>query len=111
MCFDCGREAVDRRLFLTGVAAASAGLTIAGPAVAGQGAAGPKSAAPRALDDPAVQHGVVSFKSGADTIKGFLARPRAAGTYPALVIMHGIPGLPDWVRNTAARLAQAGHVG
>jgi carboxymethylenebutenolidase len=102
---------VDRRSFLTGVAAASAGLTIAGPAAAGQGAAGPKSAEARALDDPAVRHGLVSFKSGADTVKGFLARPKAADTYPALLIMHGDPGLPDWVRNTAARLAQAGYVG
>src|SRR5437763_15790167 len=98
MCFDCEREAVDRRSFLTGVAAASAGLTIAGPAAAEQGAG-----AARALDDPAVRHGLVSFKSGADTIKGFLARPKAAGTYPALVIMHGDPGVPGGGRNPAAR--------
>src|SRR5262245_23539470 len=103
MCFDCEREEVDRRSFLTGVAASAAGLALGGQAAGLQGAG-------RALDDPAIQHESVSFPNGADTIKGFLARPKAEGSYPPILLMQGNPDVPEWLQNTAARLAQAGYV-
>ena len=105
MCFDCDKEDVTRRSFLTGATAAITGLALGANALAQQ------PAEQKALDDPKVVHGGVSFKNGADTIKGYLARPKAKGHRRALIVLHGNPGLPEWVRNFTARLAQAGYVG
>jgi carboxymethylenebutenolidase len=52
----------------------------------------------------------VTFRSGRTPIKGYLARPRAERRYPAVIILHGNPGIPDDIRNAAAQLAQAGMV-
>jgi hypothetical protein len=65
----------------------------------------------KALDDPTILHEAVIFKNGADIIDGYLARPKAAGQYRAVVILHGNAGLPEDIRNTAAQVAQAGFVG
>lgn len=122
MCVGCDGEPVDRRSFLAGVASATAGMAVgcqgerpkaetpeAGPPVGEPTARKPPEE--RALDDPAVRHEMVSFKSGADTAQGYLARPRAAGRYRAVLVLHGEFGVPDGMRNTAAQLAQAGFVG
>jgi len=61
-----------------------------------------------ALNDPAVTQTMVSFKSGRDTIEGYLARPRKAGRYRAVVVLHGNLHLPEDHRYTAAQLGQAG---
>jgi carboxymethylenebutenolidase len=53
---------------------------------------------------------MVSFKSGTATIQGFQARPKSAGRYPAVVVMHGDFGVPGVNRYTAALLAQNGFV-
>jgi carboxymethylenebutenolidase len=63
-----------------------------------------------ALDDPAVEHEMVAFRSGTDTIHGYLARPAAAGRYPAVVVLHGEFGVSEGQRNIAAQLAQDGFV-
>jgi carboxymethylenebutenolidase len=64
----------------------------------------------RALDDPTVQHEMVSFKSGTDVVEGYVARPKAEGHYRAVLVLHGEFGVPEGMRNTAAQLAQAGFV-
>jgi carboxymethylenebutenolidase len=63
-----------------------------------------------ALSDPKVIQGMVSFKSGADIIQGYLARPAKAGRFPAVVVLHGNLHLPESHRYTAAQLAQGGFV-
>ena len=114
MCVGCDSDPVDRRSLLVRFASATAGI-----AVSFQGerqkleasGAGQKPSEARALDDPAVQHEMISFKSGTDTVEGYLARPKAAGGYRAVVILHGDFGVPEGLRNTAAQIAQNGLVG
>ncbi len=103
MCVEC--DEITRRSFLIGTTAALAGVGLE-PSVLGQ-----ELSKLKALDDPKLIHDDVSFKSGTDTIKGYLVRPRTNGRHRAIVIVQGNPGLPAWVRNTSARLAQVGYVG
>ena len=116
MCIDCGNESVDRRSFLAGVASASAGVAFgcqgerpkpeASEARAPDSKpTGQKLSEARALDDPTIQHEMVSFRSGEDTVQGYLARPKAAGQCLAVVVLHGNFGVAEAQRNTAAQLA------
>jgi carboxymethylenebutenolidase len=51
----------------------------------------------------------VTFQS--DTaINGYLARPKAEGTYPGIIVIHENRGLTDHIRDVARRLAKAGYV-
>ena len=66
----------------------------------------------RVLDNPAVTHGPVVFKHGGkDSIDGFLARPKAEGRYPAVVVIPGNVITEEYIPNTCAALAVAGFVG
>lgn len=107
---DCNNNGTDRRSFLTGAAAA----TIASfTALQGQ-EANPQTKQPetRVLDDPKVQHGRVIFKhNGIDTINGYLARPKAEGVYPAVLVIAGNKISEEYIPNTCAALALAGFVG
>jgi carboxymethylenebutenolidase len=100
---ECGGQAVSRRSLLTSATAA-----VVGTVVGAEAAEPPLSLATL---DPAVACERVTLPSGADQIEGFLARPRGAGPYPGVVIIPGDPGLSEFVRNTAAGLAQHGLVG
>jgi carboxymethylenebutenolidase len=63
-----------------------------------------------ALHDDKLQHEQVEYKSGSDTVRAFLCRPKAAGKYPAVIVIHEIFGLTDHIRDVSCRLAQAGYV-
>jgi carboxymethylenebutenolidase len=66
----------------------------------------------RVLDDPAITHGRVQFiHNGAPTIDGYLARPKAEGSYPAVVVVAGNKISEEYIPNTCAALALAGFVG
>jgi len=111
----CDLEPVDRRSFLVSVASVTAGI-----AVGCHGArtdpepsqdASPRSEPPEArADDAGIQGEMVSFKSGEDVVRGYLARPKAAGRHRAIVLLHGEVGVPEGPRNVAEQLAQAGYV-
>jgi carboxymethylenebutenolidase len=111
MCYeeDCGAESVDRRAFLAAGAVTITGLDATGSPVSSQDKGAATS--PRVLDDATIQHEMVSFKSGQDTVEGYLARPKAVGQYRAVIVLHGDFRVPEGQRNTAAQLAQAGFVG
>jgi carboxymethylenebutenolidase len=109
MCIgdDCNDAGMDRRSFLIGTTAGLAGL-------AGMQGANSQTKQPetRVLDDPRVQHGTVTFKhNGADTIDGHLARPKAEGVYPAVLVIAGNKISEEYIPNTCAALALAGFVG
>ena len=92
MCItdDCNNEGtqsngIERRTFLTGATAAVVGVTLAPERLAQ-----PQQQPPtNALTDTNVIQGMVSFKSGAEVIQGYLARPRKAGRFRAVVVLHG----------------------
>ncbi len=103
---DMSNKGIERRTFLTGVTAAVVGAALASERLAQQ----PQQPPTNALNDPKVIQGMVSFKSGADIIQGYLARPRKAGRFRAVVVLHGSLHLPEDHRYTAAQLAQGGFV-
>jgi carboxymethylenebutenolidase len=52
----------------------------------------------------------VSYKSGGETVSGFLARPEGKGPFPAVVVIQEWWGLNDWVKDQARALAKEGYV-
>ncbi len=66
----------------------------------------------RVLDDPKIRHGRVVFKhNGIDGIDGYLARPKAEGVYPSVLVIAGNKISEEYIPNTCAALAVAGFVG
>jgi carboxymethylenebutenolidase len=52
----------------------------------------------------------VTFKSGDEQVKGFLAEPDGKGPFPAVVVIQEWWGLNDWIKDNAKRLAAQGYV-
>lgn len=52
----------------------------------------------------------ITFKSGGETIGGYLALPTTAGRHPGLVVIHEWWGLNDWVKEQARKFAEQGYV-
>jgi len=98
---------LDRRTLLKG---ATVGMAAAGVAAA-VGETPIHAEDRKALQDPQVTGEMVSFLNGADKINGFLARPKGAGKHGAVILIPGIFGLEDYMKETTAQLAQAGLVG
>src|SRR5436305_1312232 len=66
---------------------------------------------PAAADDKAKVRGQeITFKSGDEEIKGFLAEPEGKGPFPAIVVIQEWWGLTDWIKQNAERLAGQGYV-
>ncbi|MFL5243814.1 MAG: dienelactone hydrolase family protein [Gemmataceae bacterium] len=105
MCFDYDHEEVSRRSFLAVSTVTLAGIGLPASAAAELPPDG------KALDDPTIRHEMVTFPSGMSTIKGFLARPRDDKKHRGILVLHGNPGLPEWVQQFTAGLAQAGYAG
>ena len=109
MCIDDG---CDRRAFLTTASAAVAGLAVFEKVKGQEQAKQTKQPETRVLDDPGIQHGPVTFKhNGKDSIDGYLARPRAEGQFPAVLVIAGNRITEEYIPNTCAALAVAGYVG
>jgi len=51
-----------------------------------------------------------SYKSGEETVSGFLALPEGKGPFPAVVVIQEWWGLNDWVKDQARALAKEGYV-
>ena len=111
MCLedDCSNDGTDRRSFLVGAAAAVVSLTTLPTQAANAQIKQPET---RVLDDPKIQHSRVVFKhNGVDGIDGYLARPKAEGVYPAVLVIAGNKISEEYIPNTCAALAVSGFVG
>ena len=110
MCIDdCPDDVSSRRSFLTGATATLASLAFLNVA---ETSAQTQNAPTRVLDDPSIQHDRVVFKhNGVETIDGYLARPKADGVYPPVLVIAGNRITEEYVPNTCAALALAGFVG
>jgi carboxymethylenebutenolidase len=60
--------------------------------------------------DPAILWHNIEYAGKAGPVLGYLARPAAAGKYPALVLIHANQGLTNHIRDVARRLAKEGYV-
>jgi carboxymethylenebutenolidase len=99
----CG---LDRRVFLKTGAASVAAFATLGDADPG------KQPPTRVLDDPRVAHGKVTFThNGEPTFDGYLARPKASGVFPGVLVLAGNLIAEEYIPNTCAALALAGFVG
>ena len=52
----------------------------------------------------------VSYQSGGDVMAAYLARPRAPGTYPGIIVIHEVVGLVEHIRDVTRRLANVGYI-
>lgn len=52
----------------------------------------------------------VSYKSGGETVNGYLALPEGGGKHPAIIVIHEYWGLNDWVKEQAQKYAAHGYV-
>lgn len=52
----------------------------------------------------------VSYKSGNETVSGYLALPEGGGKHPAVIVIHEWWGLNDWVKEQARQYAGEGYV-
>jgi carboxymethylenebutenolidase len=63
------------------------------------------------VNDPnSVETREVTFASDGFQMKGYVARPKAAGIYPAIIVLHEAFGLVDHERDVARRFANAGFI-
>jgi carboxymethylenebutenolidase len=52
----------------------------------------------------------ITFKSGDDEVKAFVAMPEGKGPFPAIVVIQEWWGLNDWIKENAKRFAAKGYV-
>jgi carboxymethylenebutenolidase len=52
----------------------------------------------------------ITFKSGDDDVKGYLAVPDGKGPFPAIVVIQEWWGLTDWIKENARHFAARGYV-
>ncbi|HVA24254.1 MAG TPA: dienelactone hydrolase family protein [Chloroflexota bacterium] len=57
-----------------------------------------------------VEGQMATYKSGADTLEAFIARPKAQGPKPGVVVCHENRGLVEYVKDVALGLASHGYV-
>lgn len=59
---------------------------------------------------PRVKTAMVTYKSGAEEVQGYLARPAGAGPFAALVVIHEWWGLNKQIKGVADEFAREGYV-
>jgi carboxymethylenebutenolidase len=52
----------------------------------------------------------VQYRSGDETVSGYLAVPDTQGRHPAIIVIHEFWGLTDWVKGETDKLANHGYV-
>jgi carboxymethylenebutenolidase len=63
-----------------------------------------------ALQARAPKAEMISYKSGSDTVGGYLALPGGGGKHPAVIVIHEWWGLNDWAQEQTRRFAEQGYV-
>jgi carboxymethylenebutenolidase len=61
-------------------------------------------------DQSAIGTADVTFRSGGDTLTGYLARPREGSAHPGIIVIHEAYGLVDLIKDVARRFASLGYV-
>jgi hypothetical protein len=63
-----------------------------------------------AVTEGAIVTETVKYRSGDETVSGYLARPKGDGLFPAIVVIHEWWGLVDWIKENARKFAERGYV-
>jgi carboxymethylenebutenolidase len=110
MCFDkeCHGQGSDRRSFLAGGVASLVGFSAS---TGRAGARENKRNETRATADPNIALEKIEFKSGADAVDGYLARPKGSGPFTPVIVVPGNWLIEPYIAETAAMLARAGYAG
>lgn len=58
----------------------------------------------------AIKTETVTYKSGNETVTGYLALPGTPGRHPALIVIHEWWGLVPWVKEQSDKFAERGYV-
>src|SRR5207249_8849845 len=70
----------------------------------------PPSAALRRFSPPDIHSEYVKFLSGKDTVTAYIAYPERPQPAPAVIVIHEIFGMSDFIRQTTEQLAKDGFV-
>ncbi len=95
---------VSRRRFL------ESGATGAAAAGVGASSLGAQDWARQAVDRSPRRREWVTVKHGGRSVESFVAQPQSRGKAPAIVVIHEIFGMTDWVENVADEFAEAGYL-
>lgn len=119
------RDLLRRALMITGSVPLTASVLLAlgcsdsdddaaPAATATTAAAAPTSAAATQAGtsptDPALEAADITWQGPASEMKGYLARPKAGSSFPAVVVIHENRGLLDHYKDVARRYAKEGFV-
>jgi carboxymethylenebutenolidase len=63
-----------------------------------------------AAGDPALEAADITWTGPASQMKGYLAHPKAAGSYPGIIVIHENRGLLEHFKDVSRRFAQEGFV-
>jgi len=103
---------MDRRVFLEKLAALAGGTAAAVvilPALDSEGAgAGPPQVVPK--DDPRLETEYIKYPAEGGEMRAYLARPKAAGKLPAVIVIHENRGLNAHIEDITRRVALEGYV-
>lgn len=100
---------LDRRKFMDNLAKMAGSMTAA-VSIAGMMAADAQAQGLSAEDDPNLDISDVTYPGAKGEMKGYLAVPRAEGTYPAVIVVHENRGLNAHIKDVARRMALEGFV-
>jgi len=103
---------MNRREFLEKLAALAGGTAAAVvilPALDSEGAgAGPPQVVPK--DDPRLETEYIKYPAEGGEMRAYLARPKAAGKLPAVIVIHENRGLNAHIEDITRRVALEGYV-
>jgi carboxymethylenebutenolidase len=97
-------QTLSRRRFLEGTASSVAALSL------GVSSLGAQDWARQAVDKSPRRREWVTVKHGARSVESFLAYPQPRDKAPAMVVIHEIFGMSDWVEDVTDEFAEAGFI-
>ena len=99
--------ALNRRDFIRAVVGVTGSIAAAAGVLAPLGLS-PAEAAQVSPNDPDLISGPAQFPGEGVRVSGYLSRPRAAGRFPGVIVMHENQGLTDHIQDVARRFAKEG---
>jgi carboxymethylenebutenolidase len=100
---------LDRRKFMDNLAKLC-GSVAAATTIAGLMASNAQAQGLVPEDDPRLSIETVTYKGADGDMKGYLARPKQGGPFPAVIVVHENRGLNPHIKDVARRMALEGFV-